>query len=55
MVTKICQMTDIGRETINKTIAEYKETGTVSSPNKKFSRTSLIDQIDDLDRNGLGL
>jgi len=53
MITNISQTTGIGSQTISRTIAEYKKTKTVSSPNKKRARKSLFDKIDDLDRNGL--
>lgn len=53
MITDISQTTGIGSQTISRTIAEYKRTKTVSSPNKKRAKKSLFDKIDDLDRNRL--
>jgi len=53
MITNISQTTGIGSQTISRTIAEYKRTKTVSSPNKKRTKKSLFDKIDDLDRNAL--
>lgn len=53
MVITLSRNTGIGRDTICKTIAEYKKTGAVSSPNMTRTRQSLFDKFDDLDRNGL--
>ncbi|KAE9523849.1 hypothetical protein AGLY_015737 [Aphis glycines] len=53
LVTDLSKALGLGRETISKTIAEYRRTNTVSSPNKKRVKQSLFDKIDDLDRNGL--
>ncbi|KAE9521370.1 hypothetical protein AGLY_018192 [Aphis glycines] len=53
LVTNLSKALGLGRETISKTIAEYRRTNTVSSPNKKRVKSSLFDKIDDLDRNGL--
>ncbi|XP_050066712.1 uncharacterized protein LOC126555847 [Aphis gossypii] len=53
MITSIARTTGIGSQTISRTIAEYKRTKTVSSPNKKRTKKSLFDKIDDLDRNAL--
>jgi hypothetical protein len=55
IVTNLSGALGLGRETISKTIAEYRRTNTntVTSPNKKRIKESLFDKIDDLDRNGL--
>jgi hypothetical protein len=53
IVTNLSGVSGLGRETISKTIAEYRRTNTVISPNKKRIKASLFDKIDDLDRNGL--
>ncbi|XP_016656461.1 uncharacterized protein LOC107882156 isoform X2 [Acyrthosiphon pisum] len=58
MILEINQTTGIGRQTICSTISEYRRTGSVSSPNKKRNRSSLLSQTssqkpDDLDRNTL--
>ncbi|XP_008181478.1 uncharacterized protein LOC103308943 [Acyrthosiphon pisum] len=53
IVNNLSEASGLGRETISKTIAEYKRTNTVTSPNKKRIKSSLFDKIDDLDRNGL--
>jgi len=49
----LSQSQGIGHETISKTIAEYRRTNTVTSPNKKRNTSSLFDKIDDLVRNRL--
>ncbi|XP_060880057.1 uncharacterized protein LOC132951981 [Metopolophium dirhodum] len=57
MILRINQTTGIGRQTICSTISEYRRTGTVSSPNKKRNRSSLLSQTssqtDNLDRSTL--
>jgi len=45
MVTNLSQAMDIGHETTSKTIAEYKNTNIVTSPNKRRAKTSLFDEI----------
>jgi len=44
MILEINQTTGIGRQTICSTISEYRRTGTVSSPNKKKKRSSVLSQ-----------
>ncbi|CAI6364423.1 unnamed protein product [Macrosiphum euphorbiae] len=53
IVNNLSEASGLGRETISKTITEYRRTNTVTSPNKKRVKSSLFDKIDDLDRNGL--
>lgn len=53
IVTNLSEASGLGRETISKTIAEYRSTNTVTSPNKKRNKSSLFDKIDDMDRNAL--
>lgn len=53
IMDRIGELTGIGRKTIVYTISEYRKSGTVTSPNRTRSKTSLFDKIDDLDRNGL--
>ncbi|KAL4154004.1 hypothetical protein QTP88_001837 [Uroleucon formosanum] len=53
MISEISRLTGIGRETIINTISEYRQTGNVTSPQKKRTRTTLFDKIDDMDRNGI--
>ncbi|XP_076656878.1 uncharacterized protein LOC143361399 [Halictus rubicundus] len=44
LVQKLAKKTGIGRETISKTLAEYKSTGTVTSPNKKKRRLNILEK-----------
>lgn len=53
MIQEISNFTGIGRRTVISTISQYKKNGTVSSPNRKRTRMSLFDKIDDLHRKGL--
>lgn len=53
IVNRIRELTGLGKNTIQKTISEYKTTKTVSSPNRKRLKTSLFQKIDDLDRTGI--
>ena len=43
----------IGQRTISTTLSEYKNKGTVSSPNKKKVRLTITDKIDDFDKNAI--
>ncbi|KAL4098421.1 hypothetical protein QTP88_023040 [Uroleucon formosanum] len=53
IVNRIRELTGLGKNTIQKTISEYKTTKTVSSPSRKRLKTSLFQKIDDLDRTGI--
>lgn len=53
IINRIRELTGLGRDTIKNTISQYKQTKTVTSPNKKRVKASLFDKIDDLDRTGL--
>jgi len=53
IVTNLSEASGVGRETISKTIAEYRSTNTVTSPNKKRNKSSVFNKIDDMDRNAL--
>lgn len=54
MITRLSQSTGIGCQTIVRTIAEYKKTITVSSPNKRHFKTFLFrNNRDDLNRSQL--
>lgn len=52
MYVNLLQITGIGRKTVEKTIAEYKKSITVTSPNLKRCKKSLFHKIDDLYCNG---
>lgn len=43
----------IGQRTISTTLSEYKNNGTVSSPNKIKVRLTITDKIDDFDKNAI--
>ncbi|XP_060881664.1 uncharacterized protein LOC132953146 [Metopolophium dirhodum] len=53
VINRIRELTGLEKNTIQKTISEYKTTKTVSSPNRKRLKTSLFQKIDDLDRTGI--
>ncbi|KAE9522741.1 hypothetical protein AGLY_016850 [Aphis glycines] len=42
-----------GKFIVQKTLSEYKNKGTVSSPNKKKVRPTIIDKVDDFDKNAI--
>lgn len=45
--------TGIGLRTIRSTVKGYKETAVVSSPNKKKIRSTVIEKIDDFNKNAI--
>lgn len=49
----ISKSSGIGQRTIQTTLSEYKKQGTVSSPNKKKIRPTIIQKIDDFDKNAI--
>lgn len=53
MMNEISRTLGIGYNSVCTTIAEYRNTGTLKSPNKSRSKKCLFNKIDDLDRNGL--
>lgn len=53
MIANISTITDLGHETVIYTISDYRQTENVTSPNKKYKRTTLFEKIDDVDRNGI--
>lgn len=53
MVLKISKASGIGQQTIQTTLVEYKNKGTVSSPNKKKIRPTIIEKVDDFDKNAI--
>lgn len=53
MITNISETIGIGYHTVRKTIAEYKTTKCVKSPNRKKQKPSVVDKIDDLDKNDI--
>ncbi|XP_022163493.1 uncharacterized protein LOC111028993 [Myzus persicae] len=53
MILEISKSTGIGQRTVQTTLSEYKNKGTVSSPNKKKVRPTIIDKVDDFDKNAI--
>ncbi|XP_050066323.1 uncharacterized protein LOC126555442 [Aphis gossypii] len=53
MILKISKASGIGQRTIQTTLAEYRNKGTVSSPNKKKIRPTIIEKVDDFDKNAI--
>lgn len=53
MIIELSKSSGIGQRTIQKTLSEYKKEGTISSPNKKKIRPSILDKMDDFDKNAI--
>lgn len=53
MLVDMSKQSGIGQRTIQTTLAEYKKAGTVSSPNKKKIRLSILQKVDDFDKNAI--
>jgi len=53
IVKRTSQMKGLGLKTVERTLAEYKTKGTVSSPNKKKLEKQLIHKTDDFDQNAI--
>lgn len=53
MLVEISKASGIGQRTIQTTLAEYKKEGTVSSPNKKKIRLTILDKVDEFDKNAI--
>ncbi|XP_026819006.1 uncharacterized protein LOC113557639 [Rhopalosiphum maidis] len=53
MITNISKTTGIEYHTVRKTIAEYKTTKSVKSPNRKRQKPGVVDKIDDFDKNAI--
>jgi len=53
MVKEISKSSGIGQRTIISTLSEYKNRGTVTSPNKKKHRLTITQKVDDFDRNAI--
>jgi len=53
MLLEISKSTGIGQRTVQTTLAEYKNKGTVSSPNKKKIRPTILEKVDDFDKNAI--
>lgn len=53
MIEEISKSCGIGRRTIITTLSEYKNQGTVTSPNKKKCRLDVTKKVDDFDKNAI--
>jgi len=53
MLVEISKSSGIGQRTIQTTLAEYKKEGTVSSPNKKKIRPTILEKVDDFDKHAI--
>ncbi|CAI6374565.1 unnamed protein product [Macrosiphum euphorbiae] len=51
LIVSISKTTGIGQRTIQTTLGEYKKEGTVSSPNKKKVRPTVLQKVDEFDKN----
>lgn len=52
-IVEISKSSGIGQRTIQTTLSEYKNHGTVSSPIKTKTRPTILDKIDDFDKNAI--
>lgn len=50
MLLAISKSSGIGQRTVQTTLAEYKTKGTVSSPNKKKIRPTILEKVDSFDK-----
>eukprot|EP00102_Acyrthosiphon_pisum_P012353 XP_008181464.1 PREDICTED: uncharacterized protein LOC103308939 [Acyrthosiphon pisum] len=53
LIADISRTTGIGQRTIQTTLGEYKKEGTVSSPNKKKVRPTILQKVDEFDKNAI--
>lgn len=54
MIIYISTTSGIGQRTVQNTLAEYRNKGTVSSPKKKKCRPTILEKLDDFDKKPLG-
>ncbi|VVC31060.1 Winged helix-turn-helix DNA-binding domain, partial [Cinara cedri] len=52
-IVEISKTTGLGPRTVQTTLSEYKNQGTVSSPNKKRKTPAIVDKIDEFDKNAI--
>lgn len=52
-IVAISRTTGIGQRTIQTTLAEYKKEGTVSSPNKRKVRSTILQKVEEFDKNAI--
>ena len=53
LLKKLSSGSGIGTGTIKKTLSEYKCTGAISSPINKKKRPTIVDKVDDFDKNAI--
>lgn len=53
LLDKLSEGSSIGIRTIKKTIREYNSTGAISSPINKKKRPTVLDKVDDFDKNAI--
>lgn len=53
MIIEISKSSGIGQRTVQTTLSEYKNKGTVSSPNRKKTRPTIIEKVDDSDKSAI--
>ncbi|KAL4126162.1 hypothetical protein QTP88_010388 [Uroleucon formosanum] len=53
LVLSVCKTTGIGRNTVSKTISDYKNEGVLKSPNKTKVRASVFEKTDDFEKNAV--
>lgn len=53
LIQSICKITGIGKNTICKTISDYKNTGELKSPNKIKIRAKVSEKIDDFEKDAV--
>ncbi|KAL4156027.1 hypothetical protein QTP88_000062 [Uroleucon formosanum] len=53
MLLEISKSSGIGQRTVQTTLTEYKTKGTVSSPNKKKIRPTILEKVDSFDKDAI--
>ena len=53
LIVEISKTTGIGQQTIQTTLEEYKKEGTVSSSNKRKVRPTILQKVDEFDKNAI--
>lgn len=51
MIVDISKSSGIGQRSVQNILSEYKNQGTITSPNKKKIRPTIIEKIDEFDKN----
>jgi len=53
MIYEISKTSGIGQRTVQSTLSEYKKKGSVSSPNKKKAKATIVQKINEFDKNAI--